>query len=105
MYSYDRAGSAGVTIPADDGTHFDRDPRANVGRQDAVAVLLVLLLEQFSRRHADHAGAYALALELFVSRDAELHFAAGADQNDARLAHLGIGHHIGTLREPGCARI
>ena len=54
------AGRADVAIPADHRAHLDRDPRRDVRRKDAIAVRLILLLEQLPRRHADDARRNAL---------------------------------------------
>src|SRR5437764_14489142 len=105
MHPDDRAGRADVPIPPDHGTQFDGNARLDVRWQNAAAILLVLLLEQLPRRHAYDAGADAFVFELFVDLDAELHLTAGADENDLRLAFLGIGHHVGAPREPGGRRI
>ena len=85
---------ADVTIPADHRTHLDGDPGGNVGRENAIAVRLVLLLKQLPRGHADDARRNALFLELLVSLDAQGDFAARAYQDDVWLAVFGIGEHV-----------
>ena len=97
------AGRADIAVPADHRAHLDRDARRDVRRKNAIAVRLILLLEQFPGRHADDACRNALALELFISVDAESDLAAGADQDHRRLAVRGVGENIGATGQT-CGR-
>src|SRR5258707_13762361 len=65
---------ADVSLPSERGSLLNRDPRADIGRQDAIAVLLCLVLEDVPGRHGDHAGTDAFSDQPFMSihRDADL---------------------------------
>ena len=93
-------GGADVIGPAEGRGLFHRDPRRDLRRQHAVAILLRLIVEQFPRRHAHHARLDALRLELFVRFDAQRHFAAGRQQEHVRLAVRRVGQDIGALATP-----
>src|SRR5262245_13219702 len=53
-----------VAVPAQGRCLLHRDARSHRRRQDLVAVLLRLAVEEFPAGHADHAGAYAAGLQL-----------------------------------------
>ncbi len=85
--------------PAEVRSLLDGNSRFHMRRQNRVPVRLVLVVEQLPGRHADDAGADSLFCELFVSVEAERHFAAGADEDHFRVASGGVGEHVGAARQ------
>src|SRR5580692_7992669 len=47
---------ADISLPSERGTLLDRDPRSDIRRQNGVAVLPGLILEDFPGRHGDYPG-------------------------------------------------
>src|SRR4051794_2457240 len=92
-HTHDRALRTGIALPAESRALLDRHAGGDPRRQHLVAVGLVLLLEDLPAGKADHTGA-DLALQLLVSTEGELDLAAGGDQDQLRLAVLGIGEHV-----------
>ncbi len=85
-----------MTLPAQRRRRFDRDPRTHRLGQHALAVSLVLALEQIPRRHADDAGLDAFELQLLKGGDAQGHLAAAGQQQQVGPASVGIRQHVGT---------
>lgn len=73
-----------VAAPAEGGGLLHRDPGGDVGRDHAVAVRLVLSLEELPARHAHHPCPDALRAEFLVRVDAERHLATGAERSRRR---------------------
>jgi hypothetical protein len=82
-------------VPAERGRGLDGDAGADGGRQDLVAVGLVLLGEAVDARHADQAHLHAVGLEELhgVVRDVDLR--AGGHQDQLGLAALRLVQHVG----------
>ena len=93
-HSYHDAGRAHILRPAEGGGLLHRDPRFHIRRQNLGFVLVALMLKEIPRRHADHAGFHAFGLQLLVGADAQRNFAAGAHQDDFRLAVGCIGQDV-----------
>src|SRR5205085_7687489 len=90
-------GVVGVDIarPAERARLFDGDARLDGRWQHLFFVCLVLMLEDFPRRHRDDARLHALGDELFISLDTQTDFRARADQDDIGLAAIAaICQHI-----------
>ena len=94
-----------IALPSNRRRLFDRDPRRDGGRQNGVAVFLRLLVEQLPAGHADDAAANALRREVLVSGDAEVHFAAGRQQQDVRRAARCVGKHVGAASDAAGRRV
>jgi hypothetical protein len=61
------AAAADIVIPPQYGTGFNRNPRLDSWRQHPVTVSLILLLEQFAGRHADHPRPHPLLFQVLIS--------------------------------------
>ena len=68
--------------PAEGGALLDDDAGGDRGREDGVAVLGGLPVEQLHRRHGHDAGVDAVGGELLVGGDGQADFGAGGDQDD-----------------------
>src|SRR5262245_20924617 len=99
VHADEAAGLADVVVPALADGGFAGDAGRDFWREDAIAIGFVLLLEELPAGHADNAAGDALAGELLVGGDAERAFAAGADEDHARLAVGGVGEHVCALCE------
>jgi len=91
------AARADIAIPALPNAGFDRDPRGDIRRQHAVAVRLVLFVEQLPARQADDPRLHALGGEILPRFDAQRQFAAGADQDDVGAAVRRVQQDVATL--------
>jgi hypothetical protein len=105
MHADDRAGTAGVAIPADHRALLDGNARGDVRRQHLIAIALILLLEEVPRRHADDAGRNAFLLQFLVYIDTQAQFAAGANEDHLRFGGFCVRQDIGAARDFGGRRI
>src|SRR6516225_7193513 len=85
------AGAADVSLPAERGRLFDRQPRLHGGWQHAVPILLRLALEDLPRWHRDDARANALGEQLLVRLNGEAQLATRGDEDQLRISAGGIG--------------
>ena len=88
------AVGSNVAIPAHGRGLLDRDAGGDARRQDLVAVGVVLAIEELAAGHAHNTRANALTLELLVGRKGQGDLAAGSDQDQLRVAALGVGQHV-----------
>src|SRR5208282_3604092 len=75
-----------VALPTESRGLLHRDASLHLRRQDAVAVLARLLLEDVPGRHGHHPRANALGEQRLVCRDGQAELAAGGNQHHLRLA-------------------
>ena len=66
-----RTVEADVAAPAEARERLDRDARTDILRQDALLILLTLLLEEVHARHRDDADDDAALAELFLCLDGQ----------------------------------
>ena len=88
-------------FPAEAAGRLAGDASGDRRRQHALAIGGVLLFEVIPARHAHHPGSHALLGELGRCVEAELHFAAGADEDALRLAIGRVFEHVGPAGHPG----
>src|SRR5215472_5188150 len=98
MHANDHSAGPNITVPADDAAGFDRDSRAYARWKNVVAISLILLFEGFPAWHAHDPRSNSFLGELFVSRNAQMHFAAAGDEDHRGRAILRAGHDIGAAR-------
>src|SRR5215472_14600426 len=91
MHADDSALGTGIAVPADHGAGLDRDAGFHARWKNLLAIMPVLLFEQLPAWHAHDPPSNSLLLELFVSRNAKLHFAAAGNKDDIRSAILRPG--------------
>src|SRR5258705_12299124 len=77
---------SGVFAPAKIRCFLNRHSCLYVWGQNSVPIIRILIIKQFPRRHAAHARAHALLAYLLVGFQAESTLAAGAEEDDLRLA-------------------
>src|SRR5580658_2996627 len=75
-----------ISLPSERGSLLDRDPRSDIRREDAVAVLLGLMLEDFPGGHRDYPGTDPLGEQLFMSIHGDADLAARSDEDNLRIA-------------------
>src|SRR6478752_8920782 len=92
----DPAAVADVLAPALLHAGLDRDARLDDGRDHAVAVGLVLVLEPLHARHRHDPGLDALLGELGACLDGQLDLGPGGDQHHVGRAALGVEQHVAT---------
>src|SRR5262245_14612413 len=80
LHAQPGAARARVALPAERRRLLHRHARRDRGRNDAVAVLLRLLLEELPRGHADHAGLHLPGAELLEGGHAQRDLAAARQQ-------------------------
>ena len=78
-----------------------RDPSFHVGRQNAVAVRLRLVVENLPRGHRHYARANAFCVQLLMGCDRQANFAARSDDDHFWVSAGSICEHIGALRDSG----
>src|SRR5215470_17257250 len=91
------AFEAHIPLPAQSRARFDRNARGYVGRQNAVAITLVLAFEKIPGWHADHACPNPFLFQSFIRSNAEAEFTAGTNQDDLRFAAIGIRKDVRAL--------
>ena len=79
---------------------FDRHPGGDGLRQHGFLVVGVLFGEPVQAGHGDDAGGDAFLFQAFGSRNGELHFGAGAQQNHIRDGFRPGDQHVGTTGHP-----
>src|SRR5680860_1058327 len=72
-----------------------RHPCAAGGREDAVAVALVLLEEAVEAGHAHHAGCHAVRTQDLGRLQAQAHLRAGPDQDHVEVAVAAVAQYVG----------
>ncbi len=83
-----------VAVPSQGRRLLDRHPRRDRRRQHLVAVGLILLVEQVERRQAHHPRAHPVGGQLLVRLHRQRNLAAGRDQDQLRVAAVGVGEHV-----------
>ena len=96
----DPAGRAYIVCPSECRGLFDCYTGRDGWRQDAVAIGLVLMLEQFPRGHTHDPSLHSFEPELLVGRDTQRDFTTGSDEDYVRLLSiLAVGQDVGSLRQ------
>ncbi len=98
---FQRDGTAGVSDelpPTLRHAGLHGNPRTDSGRQDRLAVGLVLLVEPLQAGERDNACSDAVLLQGRPCLNGKLDFRAGCNQDDVRLPVRGFGQHVGALR-------
>src|SRR5208282_2623901 len=85
----------GVFAPAKIRCFLDRHSCLHVWRQNRFPVIPILIIEQFPRRHTDHACPNTLLAQLFVGLQTEGNLAAGPDEDDLRVGARSIRENVG----------
>ena len=83
-----RTVKADVAAPAKARERLDCDARTDILRQDALLILLALLLEEIHARHRDDADVDAALAELFLCLDGQRYFRARADQDAGHVRRI-----------------
>src|SRR5262249_11191273 len=74
------------------------DARREIQRQDAVPILVWLLVEELPGRHRHDARANPLDTQLLVSLDGEAQLTARRDRDDLGPSPRGLGEHVRAAR-------
>ena len=96
MHSDTDAARTDISVPTNHRTHFHGNTLGNSRRQYMVAIVMVLLLEQFPGRHAHHSRRNEIFFQFLMCLDAERDFAPGTDQDDIRRLAIAIGKNVRT---------
>src|SRR5215510_15973731 len=81
LHADDVATASDVALPSERGGLFDGDPRLHGGRQNAITVLLSLVVEDLPRRHRDDTRADTLGEQLTVGLHGQTELAARGDED------------------------
>src|SRR5215471_15566588 len=98
MFQADTAARVADELPpAECEPSLDAHPGSDVRRQDLVLVGDILLSEPLDAGHGHDPGLDAVRLEQLARADGKLHFAAGSDEDDVRLAVAGVREDVAAL--------
>src|SRR2546428_13079688 len=95
LHADDLTGGANVSFPTKGGGLLHGNARLHIRRENALTVILCLMIENLPGRHRYHARANAFGTQLLMRLNRHTYFAARGDDDDFGISARSIGEHVG----------